>query len=351
MRLPCPNRYVKQKVAEAFAEINDPKAVQPLIQSLNDPNRNVKQKAIEALSKIIPVGDTKILMEVIMALLIQTLQDPNGNVGKKAREALAQIANQLLVQPIQNEQDDQNQKKVRQLEKTLEDKDPIVRQKAVEELGQIRIFPSPRSVKPLISQFLNDENENVQKKARKVLFQISGGNVALIEDLSNKDWLVRQKAVEKWGAIGGLQAIIQLNQALKDRDWRVRKKVAEVLGNVKIVSTLVVEALDQACGDIMKEVRQEAAKALEKISNSQTVEEYIQILTNKNNPLYIREQAANTLEKISTLETLAKLIQLPKVDFYDCYIFSLSRKLAIRFSKVNAPFIPVYPELIGSRNH
>jgi len=43
---------------------------------------------------------------------------------------------------------------------------------------------------------------------------------------------------------------------------------------------------------------------------------------------------------------LTKLIKFLDINIYDDDIFPLARTLAVRFSKENLPFIPVYPKLV-----
>ena len=129
------------------------------------------------------------------------------------------------------------------------------------------------------------------------------------------------------------------------------EKAVEVLGDLERYPTLV-RSLYQACEDQKSDVKQEAVEALDKIRKSQTVENLLLNLKNGNNSSYIRQEIVDLLEKISNSEnsaseTLAKLLQLPSINFYDQYIFSLSRKLAVRCNKEPKPdFIPVYPEVV-----
>jgi HEAT repeat protein len=60
----------------------------------------------------------------------------------------------------------------------------------------------------------------------------------------------------------------------------------------------------------------------------------------------VRWKAAQALGKIGNAETLKKLIKFLDINIYDDDIFPLARTLAIRFSKENLPFIPVYPKLV-----
>ncbi len=60
----------------------------------------------------------------------------------------------------------------------------------------------------------------------------------------------------------------------------------------------------------------------------------------------VRRKAAEALAEIGNAETLAKLIKYLNINIYNNDIFPLARTLAVRFSKENLPFIPVYPKLV-----
>jgi hypothetical protein len=60
----------------------------------------------------------------------------------------------------------------------------------------------------------------------------------------------------------------------------------------------------------------------------------------------VRWQAAEALGKIGNAETLENLIKFWAIDIYQRDIFLLARKLAVRFSKEKQLFIPVYPKFV-----
>ncbi|KAF5412792.1 MAG: hypothetical protein C5S47_00625 [Candidatus Methanogasteraceae archaeon] len=105
------------------------------------------------------------------------------------------------------------------------------------------------------------------------------------------------------------------------------------------------ECLQKALNHEDSYVRWQAAAALGEIGGPEAVEALIQALNHEDS--YVRRRAAAALGEIGSLEILEKLIQLPEIDIYDTNIFSLARKLAVRYSKERVPFLPVYPERVG----
>jgi len=150
----------KTTAAKALGEIRDTRAVEPLIQALQDAYFDedffwetgemesfspwVRNAAAEALGKI---GDARAVEPLIKALKSET-------VRVNAAEALGNIGDIRAVEP---------------LIKTLKDKDQFFRRKAVEALGKIG---DARAVEPLSKAALKDRDRHVQKLAQKALNKI-----------------------------------------------------------------------------------------------------------------------------------------------------------------------------------
>ena len=90
--------------------------------------------------------------------------------------------------------------------------------------------------------------------------------------------------------------------------------------------------------------RRNAAEALVNIGNPEAVQALIAALNHSK--IYVRRFAAEALAKIGNAETLEKLIESLEIDIYRQDIFPLARTLAVRFSKEERSFIPVYPKLV-----
>ncbi|MCI0527428.1 MAG: HEAT repeat domain-containing protein, partial [Nitrospira sp.] len=226
----------------------------------------------------------------------------------------------------------------------LHDEDSDIRGLAAWALGRIG---NKRAVVALI-QALHHADSDVRWSATEVLGEIGSEQAieALIQALYHEDRFVRWLAAWVLGKIESEQAVEGLIQALHDEDSDIRWLAAEALG--KIDNEQAVSILIQALSDRDYDVRGQAAKALGEIGSEQAVSALIQALNDEASS--VRKQATEVLGKIGTLETLKKLIQLPEINIYDADIFSLARKLAVRFSKKKVPFIPVYPELIRKKH-
>ncbi|MGK7928028.1 MAG: HEAT repeat domain-containing protein, partial [Spirulina sp.] len=74
------------------------------------------------------------------------------------------------------------------------------------------------------------------------------------------------------------------------------------------------------------------------------VEPLIAALNDSNG--WVRGRAAEALEKIYDPKILEKLIQNWQIDIYRRDIFPLARRLAVRYSRKNLPFIPLYPQFV-----
>ena len=165
------NVALRQKVAEALGQINDKRAVEPLIVALGDA-RTVRRSAAESLVKI---GDDAVQR------LIATLSSGNKAGRRSVVEVLGQIGDASAVEPLID---------------ALADSDVAVRQKAVEALGRIG---DTRAVEPLI---------------------------ALLRD-KDLDW----RPAKALGQIGDERAIEPLRAALRDKF--APKQAAKAIGKIR----------------------------------------------------------------------------------------------------------------------
>ncbi|MDJ0659558.1 MAG: HEAT repeat domain-containing protein [Crocosphaera sp.] len=375
----------KSSIVEALGKIGSEAAVNPLIQTLTDPDDFVViSSVVKALIRII--GN-----EAAVNLLIQALSDYNSNIRYSAAYALGKIGNQeavnLLIQALTDSNswvrrcaakalgDIRNEEAVNGLIQALTDSNRNVRYSAADALGDIR---NEEAVNGLIQAFLSDSDSNVRYSAADALGDIRNEEAVngLIQALSDSDSNVRYCAAFALGKIGNEEAVNGLIQALSDSEPGVRYRAAFALGNMgnqvavnpliralthfdmfcterigivmalgKIDNEAAVNALIQVLSDSEPGVRYRAAFALGNIGNKAAVNPLIEALSDSNSE--VRYSAAYALENIKCPEILEAIIKNQNIDIYKKNIFTLARKLAIRYSRYNLPYIPVYPHLVG----
>ena len=171
------NFHVRSVVAEELGKISDSRAIQPLINALNDPSSIVRDEAARSLEKI---GDLQALESFI---------------------------------------------------KALDDSNSVVRNRAARALGKI----SDSHAAPYLIKILEDQNSDMRSEAAEALGKI--GNIksvpSLLKALKDPSIIVQSKAVNALEEIGVLQGVQPLINTLNDPDPRVRKIVDEILERIK----------------------------------------------------------------------------------------------------------------------
>ncbi|MEW5802497.1 MAG: HEAT repeat domain-containing protein [bacterium] len=155
----------------------------------------------------------------------------------------------------------------------LSDQDPEVREDACEALGKLN---DDRAVEPLITA-LKDESPRVRENAAEALGKIQSdlATESLILALEDEDHDVRENAAEALGKIRNPGAVVQLIAALKDENREVREEAADALGKIRdfrAVEPLIAALRDEESED----VRENAAKALKKITGKNFGEDPVQ---------------------------------------------------------------------------
>jgi len=171
---------------------------------------------------------------------------------------------------------------------------------------------------------LQDRNSAISEEAKNAVISclealIKSGNENAVDAitplLQHEDQEISISAASALGQIGNDEAIDTLIQALQNQNyserWRVIKALGRQIGNDKAINALV-KALQ--CEDSSNKGISDVVEALGQIGN------------------------LTCLEKLLQSED-PRLVYRPDV-------FSLTRSLAIRFSKSGSPCIPVYPELL-----
>ncbi len=150
------------------------------------------------------------------------------------------------------------------LRKALNNKDPFIREDAVDALGALK---DESSIELLTEVLLNDKDEDVRISAADSLGVI-GSEVALDslkEALKDEAVDVRISAAEALGNIGSGIAIDSLKEAMQDKDEEVRESAVEALGFIG--GDRAIQALKAALSDENEDVRDTATEILEQINS------------------------------------------------------------------------------------
>jgi HEAT repeat protein len=172
--------------------------IERLIQRLKDKNWRVRKEAVEALGEIEDPRAVTPLISVLVGKIDSLI--PLNELIKKAGVDIGSLEDQGLITAIPS------------------DKNTDVRRAAAEALGKIK---DPRAVGPLLSAF-KDEHPVVHREAADALGKI--GEPAfepLLSALKDEDWHVRRGAAEALGEIKDPRAVEPLLSALKDEDLAV----------------------------------------------------------------------------------------------------------------------------------
>jgi HEAT repeat protein len=214
------SKQVRRAVAEALGNLGDLRAVEPLKNALiNNIHYDVRMAAAEALGNI---GH-----ERAVDALNKALRDKNKTVRQAAANALERIASKSEAgreklsrsgNKITNQEKQVIHKKKLSLETLisgLKSDRPDVRKKAISSLGKRQ---DPKSFKPLI-QMLKDKNEFVRGEAAKALGKIKDKQFVdpLIKALIDRNEFVRGEAVKSLGKIGEISALEPLILSLADK--------------------------------------------------------------------------------------------------------------------------------------
>jgi len=238
--------WVRQYTARALGKIGDPRAVEPLIVALGDEDSNVGIDAANALGEI---GVSAV------AHLIVALGNGDRRVRSGAANALGEIGDPRAVEP---------------LIAAMEDEDLWVRQRAVVSLGSIS---DEKAVKPLTIA-LQDEDSNLRGWAAESLGKIGDPRAVepLIAAMEDGDSWVRQYTARALGKIGDPRAVEPLIVTLQydaAHDW----VAAEALG--EIGDPRAVSAIEKAISNSGYAVGDRAKEALGKIKSSEAYKEYL----------------------------------------------------------------------------
>ena len=310
-RLSDEDPYVRWKAARSLGVLGDPHATEALVARRNDEDVEVRWAIAFALHAL---GDDR----TVKSLLTQLVDDKydfvylsyelapeffvNLGVSRPTRDTIffdGNLATSALIMLRDSDATDS-------LVTRLNDEDSIVREDAVQALGELG---SPRAVEPLIT-LLKDEDSYVRKKVALALGELGSPRAVepLITLLKDEDSDVRWMAASSLSELGSLRAVEPLIRLLKDKDSFVREEAAQILG--ELGSPRAVEPLIRLLKDEDSYVREEAAQALGELGSPRAVEPLIRLLKDEDSD--VREEAAQALGELGSLRAVEPLIRLFK---------------------------------------
>lgn len=197
---------------------------------------------------------------------------------------------------------------VEQLIKSLADENPLVREKTVRALGELK---DARAVGPLI-EALEDENRYVRDEAASALGKLNDARAIepFIKSLKDEYQSVQLKAASALGELKDARAVEPLIKALEDENEKpgVRAKAASALGELK--DARAVEPLIEALLSYYNPaaVQESAARVLWELKDARTVEPFIKALEDDNPS--VRKVAASALGDLKDARAVEPLIKV-----------------------------------------
>lgn len=191
---------------------------------------------------------------------------------------------------------------VKEIVKSLQNRDWTVRELAVMELGET---PSDGVLRH-VTKMLKDDVWHVRCAALDVLSK--SGSSAVLKDMSkcvhDNVWHVRYRAVESLGRMESDKSIKPLLQALDDENWQVRQRAVQMLGDTR--SERALGGLLACLRDDVWQVRENAARALAKLRSEKSVKGLISVLRDPN--WHVRSMAVTALWAIGSERAVNALI-------------------------------------------
>jgi HEAT repeat protein len=324
-----PEHYNLADIALAIGRLGETKGVDTLMGLLGHANPDLRCAAALGLGES---GDP-----VAIEWLLERLSDPDVSVCQACAEALLQIEDPQAVRKLMNRfesafedtnfrraivsalkkycSDDAIQAILTRLEKT----DPPINEEYLlilgslhnsAAIGEIMKLPTDIRFKAIdifqhepdsrvfsnFLPFLKDEDWVIRDKASNALGEIGGTDTvdAIMPLLESKDWAPREAAIKILGYIGGKQTIDRILQLLSNTDTDTQKYAIRVLGDIggnEVVTPLLKLLSNKDLG-----VRKSAVDALGKVKSAKAFANIAALINDKNSSL--RESAARALGNI-----------------------------------------------------
>lgn len=294
-----PNLEVRMTAAQALGSLDDPRAVDALLEALrSDADAGVRKMAAWALGEIeSPRGvaglsqavrsDGSIEVRAMAAWALGEIESPEGvaPLGGALRDSSVEVRRMAVWALGEIE----SAEAVEWLTPALKDDDVEIRRKAAWALGEIE---SPAAVAGL-GAAMRDSDAEVRSTAAWALGEIESPVAidALRAGVHDSNVEVRRKAVWALGEIEDPRAVPALTEALGDSDPEARKTAVWALGEIQDPSA--IPALRPLLQDPDEEVRKTAIWALIEMDDPAVYDVLVELL--KDEDPEVRKQAAQAL--------------------------------------------------------
>lgn len=253
--------------------------------------------------------------KVVKPLLKHLHKDPEDSVRRMCLNGLVDRVKR---------KEDKPEDLVPEFIKVFKAKDDVLRQRAVEALGDIRIEegfkalpdmlkdPSPEvrtaaiaslakyedradEVLPLLHELLKDKEPMVVRKTVKAMADIGQKAAvgALVEALDSDDTVTLTIAITELGKLRAVEAAEKIIELLKSEKYTIRILAAEALGEIR--DERAKKPLFDLCKDQNDEVRKAAVSAIGKMGGGAEFEDML-LEQLDSNDVEMRSRALNALE-------------------------------------------------------
>ncbi|GMT42914.1 MAG: hypothetical protein IEMM0002_1325 [bacterium] len=229
---------IKIEIIKTLGEVGDAQSAKRILPQLKDGDMIVRQMVIEAMGK---TADASIVGEVI-----ELMKDAEVNVRRAGAEILDKVKDPRAIEILL---------------KALKDNDWWVREIATDALADIKTG----GINKKVIKLFKSEDENTRRSAVEY-FNRSPDPMAfdsLIGVLRDKDWWVREKAVQTLGKIGDERAIEPILELVDDPEvrWVVPCALGEIGGDKAVMH------LHDFLEDPERSIRLTALKGIGKIKS------------------------------------------------------------------------------------
>jgi HEAT repeat protein len=269
--------YKREVAAQNMGKYGSKKVVKPLIKHLHkDPENSVRRMCLNGLIDRVKRKEDK--AEDLVPEFIKVFKAKDDVLRQRAVEALGDI---------------RIEEGFKALPEMLKDPSPEVRTAAI--LALAKYEEKVDEVLPLLHGLIKDKEPMVVRKAVKAMADIGQKAAvgALVEALDSDDAQTLTIAIKELGKVRALEGVEKLIELLKSDKYTIRIEAAQALGEIR--DERAKEPLRLLCNDQNDEVRKAAVSAIGKMGGGAEFEEML-LQQLDSNDVDMRIRALNALE-------------------------------------------------------